>query len=120
MTVTTMTPLSSVLALQPSDGGFITELPTDWGQGRTTFGGLIAAIALRALHWHVAEGRPVRSFLMDCMAPAVPGTLQIAIEVLRVGKSLLHARDALARGDRTRRRTRDLRQSPRVGARHGR
>lgn len=96
MTVTTITPLSAILTLRPSEAGLVTELPADWGQGRTTFGGLLGAIAARALHWHASEGRPMRSFSMECMAPAAPGPVKIDVDVLRIGKSVVHARATLS------------------------
>jgi acyl-CoA thioesterase len=71
------------------------EIPTDWSQGRTTFGGLLAAIAIRGLQG-VAEGRALRSFVMDCAAPAGPGEVSVEVEVLRTGKSLMHARANLS------------------------
>lgn len=99
-----MTPLSKVLRLKP-DGpeglGFVTEIPQDWTQGRTTFGGLLAAIAIRGLQ-SVSQGRPMRSFLMDCLAPTLPGELNIHVDVLRVGRSLLHARATLSQQGQTR------------------
>lgn len=89
-----MTPLSKVLRLKPNGPGFTTEIPQDWTQGRTTFGGLLAAIAIRGLQ-SSAQGRTLRSFVMDFVTPTSPGEISVALEVLRVGKTLLHARATL-------------------------
>ena len=101
-----MTPLSKVLRLKAdgqegSQARFIAEIPQDWTQGRTTFEGLLAAVAIRGLQ-HVAQGRPMRSFLMDCLSPTVPGELNIQVDVLRVGRTLLHARATLSQEGQTR------------------
>src|ERR1700761_3731589 len=99
-----MTPLSKVLRLKsngPEGLTFVAEIPQDWTQGRTTFGGLLAAVAIRGLQT-VAQGRSMRSFLMDCLAPTVPGALDVQVEVLRVGRSLLHARATLSQEGQTR------------------
>lgn len=89
-----MTPLSKVLRLTPDGLGFTTEIPQDWMQGRTTFGGLLAAIAIRGLQ-NAAQGRSLRSFLMNFVTPIQPGEVLVQLEVLRVGKTLLHARAQL-------------------------
>jgi acyl-CoA thioesterase len=96
-----MTPLSKVLRLKTDGPGFVTEIPQDWTQGRTTFGGLLAAVAIRGLQT-ASQGRPLRSFLMDCVSPTVPGELNVQVEVLRVGRSLLHTRATLSQAGETR------------------
>lgn len=96
-----MTPLSKVLRLKSDGPGFLTEIPQDWTQGRTTFGGLLAAVAIRGLQT-VSQGRPMRSFVMDCVSPTSPGELTTQLEVLRVGRSLLHARATLLQQGQTR------------------
>lgn len=96
-----MTPLSKVLKLKPDGPGFLAEIPQDWTQGRTTFGGLLAAVAIRGLQT-AAQGRPLRSFLMDYLAPTTPGALNVMVETLRVGRSLLHTRATLLQEGQTR------------------
>jgi len=97
----TLTALSRVLALKQHDGVASTYIPADWTQGRTTFGGLLAAIAIRALQADIPEERALRSFSMDCVAPAGVGPLDVSTEVLRVGKSLSHARATLSQDGKT-------------------
>jgi acyl-CoA thioesterase len=61
----------------------------------------LAAVAIRGLQT-AAQGRPLRSFLMDCVAPTAPGELNVEVEVLRVGRSLLHTRATLVQEGETR------------------
>ncbi|MET0386128.1 MAG: thioesterase family protein [Polyangiales bacterium] len=95
MDIAQLTPLAQVLSLRSSGAVFKTEIPGDWTQGRTTFGGLLAAIAIRALEAGHAEGRPLCSFVMDCIGPAAAGGIEVHTELLRAGKSLSHVRATL-------------------------
>jgi acyl-CoA thioesterase len=42
------------------------------------------------------------SFLMDCLSPTLPGELDVQVDVLRVGRTLLHARATLSQAGQTR------------------
>jgi acyl-CoA thioesterase len=95
-----MTPLSKVLRLKADGPSLTTEIPQDWLQGRSTFGGLLAAIAIRGLQTP-AQGRTMRSFIMDCIRPTVAGPLEVEVETLRVGRSMLHARATLRQAGET-------------------
>jgi acyl-CoA thioesterase len=95
------TPLHKVLKLRAEaarPSTFTTEIPADWSQGRATFGGLLAAIAIRGLQ-SVVPGRPLRSFIMDCLAPVGPGEITVEVALLQVSKSLTHARATLSQAD---------------------
>jgi len=63
------------------------ELPSDWGQGRSTFGGLIVALALERMRERVEPDRRPRSLLVAFIGPVAPGPITIQVEVLREGKS---------------------------------
>lgn len=63
------------------------RIPEYWGQGRATFGGLLAACLFDKIQPRVAAGRPVRSLMLSFVAPVAPGTLDVRIEVLREGKA---------------------------------
>jgi len=63
----------------------------DWAQGRAAFGGQLSGVALRALRSLVDEGRRLRSVLVDFVAPAAPGSLEIEARVLRSGRALTQA-----------------------------
>jgi acyl-CoA thioesterase len=64
-------------------------IPSLWGQGRASFGGLVAALAFEAIRAKVPAGRPVRSLAITFVGPVaadVPVSFQA--EVLREGKAV--------------------------------
>jgi acyl-CoA hydrolase len=95
-----ITPLTAALTLRedPSNPNrALASIAPDWAQGRATYGGLIAALCVRALE-RVNQGRPLRGFSMSFCAPAAPGEVAIDVEQLRSGRSLLHAQARLSQG----------------------
>lgn len=65
------------------------SVPDDWGQGRAVFGGLVAALLLRAMRARVEAARPLRSLAISFVAPLACDTpLKVEVEVLRQGKSV--------------------------------
>ena len=68
-------------------GGFRTEVPADWGQGRTLYGGLNAALAARSARLHDADLGPLRALQIAFIAPAA-GQLTYVPAVLRRGRSV--------------------------------
>lgn len=63
------------------------QIPQRWGQGRATFGGLLAACLFTRVRPWVETGRPVRSLMLSFVAPVAPGPLDLQIAVLREGKA---------------------------------
>jgi acyl-CoA thioesterase len=63
------------------------EVPDDWGQGRSTFGGLVVALALERMRDHVDPARRPRSLLVAFIGPIAPGPIEIRVERLREGRS---------------------------------
>ena len=61
------------------------HIPPDWMQGRTTYGGLSAALCLKAAR-PLADGIPLRSAQIAFVGP-VGGDVSIKASVLRIGKS---------------------------------
>lgn len=64
-------------------------IPSVWGQGRASFGGLVAALLFEAMRAQVPQGRPVRSLAITFVGPVaadVPVSFQA--EVLREGKAV--------------------------------
>jgi acyl-CoA thioesterase len=81
------TPFSQLLsAMQWQDGVCHTELPADWLQGRTAYGGLSAALCLHATLQQHSDLPPLRSAQLCFIGPAT-GRLQISPQILRRGKS---------------------------------
>lgn len=67
------------------------EIPATWGQGRATYGGLVAAILLARLRAVVGTDLPLRSATISFVAPAEAGQATLHAEVLRQGKSVIQA-----------------------------
>lgn len=63
------------------------EVPEKWGQGRATFGGLVAAMLYKKIPLDISEDRAVRSIMMSFVAPVTPGNLDVTVKILRVGKA---------------------------------
>lgn len=69
------------------DGGWTAEVPEDWQQGRTAFGGLSAALALSACRRLVPDLPVLRSGQIAFIGPAA-GELTMRPTLLRRGKSM--------------------------------
>ncbi|UUY07548.1 thioesterase family protein [Pseudomonas sp. J452] len=64
-------------------------VPPLWGQGRATFGGLVAAMIYEAMRAKVPAGRPVRSLSITFVGPLLMGeAVAFEVEVLREGKAV--------------------------------
>lgn len=70
-----------------SRGRLTLQTPAQWAQGRATFGGLVAAAALRAMRSAVDPQRAPRSLQITFVAPVAPGEAEIRVTPLRSGKS---------------------------------
>lgn len=86
-------------AVQGADGEWRANVTPDWLQGRTLFGGLQAAIAVRAMRGLVPE-TPLRTLQATFIAPVAAGDLRAVARVLRVGKSATHVEADLYDGER--------------------
>lgn len=84
-----------------SNDGWTAEAPEDWLQGRTVFGGLQAALAVRAMRDLVSADLPLRVLQTSFIAPVPPGTLHITASVIRSGKSVTHVEARIMHEDRT-------------------
>jgi len=72
-----------------TDGAWTTAIPEDWMQGRSAFGGLQGALAVRAMRSCVPPDVPLRVLQMTFVAPAA-GDVSVQPRVLRAGKSATH------------------------------
>jgi acyl-CoA thioesterase len=63
------------------------SIPEKWGQGRATFGGMVAAAMYEKIAPLVAQDRPVRSVMVSFVAPVAPGEMEVMVKVLREGKA---------------------------------
>lgn len=64
------------------------HVPNDWMQGRTAYGGLIAAMSLKSMRDHVPQGRKIRSLLVSFVGPVNSDPFVIKTQPLRSGKSV--------------------------------
>ena len=84
-----MTDFSTAMQLTSiGDLRWTADLPADWAQGRTTFGGLIGALAARAATLAVGAQRPLRSLDLAFIAPLPAGPVEVDVELLSVGKAV--------------------------------
>jgi acyl-CoA thioesterase len=86
-----MSGLEGALSLSGEGPVFRARIGAEWSQGRAAFGGLLAAFAVRAARRVVGEDRPLRSVLMDFVAPAEVGEVEVEVSLLRAGRGISHA-----------------------------
>lgn len=84
--MTTYTDL--IAAMTATETGLAAHVTDDWRQGRTTYGGLSAALCLEAALKAAPDAPPLRSGQFAFVGPAA-GELDIRTQVLRRGKSTL-------------------------------
>jgi acyl-CoA thioesterase len=76
------------------------DVPEDWLQGRTLFGGLQAVVALAAMR-SLAPDAPLRSLQVTFLAPVPGGPVHARARILRSGKSTTHVEGRIVDGDNT-------------------
>lgn len=69
----------------------VLTIPPGWGQGRATYGGLVAGLLCRRLFGLVGEGRVLRSATVSFVGPVASGEVTLTAELLRSGKSVTQA-----------------------------
>jgi acyl-CoA thioesterase len=93
---------SEVLASVKQDrDGFRATAPESWLQGRSLFGGLQSAIALRAIRTLLPAELPLRVLQTTFVAPVPAGEVRLSARVLRTGKSVTHAEARILSGSDT-------------------
>lgn len=63
-------------------------VPDDWMQGRTVYGGLAAAMVLKAMRGHADPSRNVRSLLLSFIGPLHSAPFVVRTQLIRSGKSV--------------------------------
>jgi acyl-CoA thioesterase len=82
-----MTTLKAIIdSLQPVDGGWRGTIPDAWLQGRTSYGGLSAALALHVAQHSDVDLPPLRSALVAFIGP-LSGEVTIRATRLRRGRN---------------------------------
>jgi acyl-CoA thioesterase len=88
-------------SLKPDGDCWSAAVPEDWMQGRSVFGGLQAAFALRAMRALVPADLPLRTLQATFMAPVPAGAVRVRAKVLRQGKSAVHVEARFEDGAQT-------------------
>lgn len=97
--MTALTPLTALLARRRRDGDTLGySIPDDWLQGRTTFGGLVATLAVQAMHDVTGRATPLRSLQTNFIGPVGAGPVEVAVRVLREGKNMRQVQAMLTQG----------------------
>lgn len=96
-----LTPCSVLMSRVRAGGGEAAlDVPDDWLQGRTLFGGLQAAVALAAMR-SLVPSMPLRTMQATFVAPVPGGLVRARARVLRSGKNTIHVESRLVDGDNT-------------------
>ena len=95
------TPFSVLLSrMRLGEGESELDVPEDWVQGRTLFGGLQTVIALAAMRT-LAPPAPLRSMQVTFLAPVPGGPVRAVARILRSGKNATHVEGRIVDGDNT-------------------
>jgi acyl-CoA thioesterase len=87
--------------MRRQDGVWTVTAPEDWKQGRSVFGGLQVAFALRAMRALVPAEVPLRVVQTTFVAPPGSDTTTVQARVLRAGKNAIHAEARTVDGEQT-------------------
>ena len=95
------TPLSVLVSrIQTEKGAATLDVPDDWLQGRTLFGGLQAVVGVAAMRTLAPEA-PLRSLQVTFLAPVPGGPVRAVARTLRSSKSTTHVEARIVDGDNT-------------------
>ncbi|MEK8087529.1 thioesterase family protein [Aquabacterium sp. A3] len=64
------------------------SVPADWLQGRTTFGGLLSALAVQAMRDVCGSNWPLRALQTNFVGPVAVGHFDVEVTLLRQGKNI--------------------------------
>jgi acyl-CoA thioesterase len=86
-------------SMRAQDAGWSAEIGEDWSQGRSTFGGMVAALGNEGMRRLVPKDRQLRALETVFVGPAFAGTVRIEADVLRTGKFVTIASARMWSGD---------------------
>lgn len=84
-----------------ADEGWQITLPEGWGQGRTVFGGMTAAVAASLASRLLGDGWVIRTVNVQFMRPTAPGVVRGRFQINRAGKGTTFAEVRLSQGGET-------------------
>lgn len=82
-------------SMRQADGVWTANASEDWLQGRSLFGGLQAALALKAMRGLVPQGGPLRTLQVTFLSPVPAGPVRARAQLLRAGKNATHVEGRL-------------------------
>lgn len=82
-------------------GSSVVNIPSEWGQGRAAFGGLVAGLVYQSMRQQVPSDVPIRSLQISFIGPVSGEDFNIESEVLRQGKSVAQVQGRGLQGDQT-------------------
>lgn len=86
---TPVIPLAQILSGRQKEGDRVRFTVTaDWGQGRTTFGGLLSALVVQAMRDVCGDEWPLRALQTNFVGPVAPGEMLVDVTLLRQGKNV--------------------------------
>lgn len=86
--------------LHAAHDGEAVVIPEGWGQGRATYGGVVAGVLVaRVLGAVSLDAALLRSVTVNFVAPAVAGPGRVTVEVLRRGKSATQVQARFVQSD---------------------
>ncbi|GMG86422.1 acyl-CoA thioesterase [Biformimicrobium ophioploci] len=88
----------SDLMAQCRETGAAHNIPGGWGQGRATFGGLVAAMLYERMAAEVDAGSSLRALTVSFVAPATSGEVELRSEILRAGRSVTQVEGRIHQG----------------------
>jgi acyl-CoA thioesterase len=93
---------SDVLGTMARDGDrWNAAVDETWLQGRSVFGGVQAALALRAMREHVQGALPLRTMQVTFVAPVPAGPVRLQSRLLRRGGSATQVEARIVDGEAT-------------------
>ncbi len=96
-----LTPLSELMnAAQTRDGSCSVDVPEDWLQGRSVFGGLQVILAVRAMR-NLVPDLPLRTLQTLFASPVPGGKVTAQAKLIRTGKSTAHVEARIMNGEET-------------------
>ncbi len=84
-----LTPFSDLTQISQQDDHFTTHVSDDWLQGRSTFGGLSAALCLQTALQAFPDLLPLRSAQVTFIGPAA-GKIDLHAKILRQGRNVTY------------------------------
>jgi acyl-CoA thioesterase len=83
------TSLGQLLAARTRQSARVTfQVTPDWGQGRTTFGGLLSCLVVQAMRDVCGADWPLRALQTNFVGPVAPGAFDVDVSLLRQGKNV--------------------------------